>query len=150
MPQLIDLKIISRPTSQNRNFLAAIASICGTKDRIRHEINELGVLLSASSDPPWIRRVQFSDQSLCCSSIDCHRVISLSVASRAILQMDQTTSAYQVVFRYIRKRCKESDLDCGDSVRIGGGDQEAAGHLGWSLHNSAGFESYPVRENAII
>ena len=29
--QLIDLKMIFRPTSQNRNFLAAIASICGTK-----------------------------------------------------------------------------------------------------------------------
>ena len=51
-PQPIDLIMIFRPASQNRNLLAAITSICGTKGWIRHEINELGTLRLASSDPP--------------------------------------------------------------------------------------------------
>ena len=70
------------------------------------------------------------------------------MASRAVLQMDQATSTHQVILWHIGERGKESNMDCGDSVRADGGGQEATGHLGGPLHNFAGFESYPVRENA--
>ena len=70
------------------------------------------------------------------------------MASRVVLQMDQATSTHQVILWHIGERGQESDLDCGDGVRTGGGGQEATGHLGGPLHNFADFESYSVRENA--
>ena len=76
------------------------------------------------------------------------RVIPLPMASRVVLQVDQATSTHQVILWHIGERGQESDMDCGDGVRAGGGGQEATGHLGRPLHNFAGFESYPVRENA--
>ena len=71
-------------------------------------------------------------------------------ASRAVLQVDQATSTHQVVLWHIGERGKESNMDCGDSVRAGGGGQEAAEHLGRSLHNFAGFESYLVSRKCLF
>ena len=76
------------------------------------------------------------------------RTLSLPVAGRTLLQVDQATPAHQVVLRHVGERGQDSDMDCGDGVCAGGGAEEAAGGLGRPLHNFAGFEPDAVRENA--
>ena len=71
------------------------------------------------------------------------------MASRVVLQVDQATSTHQVILWHIEERGQESDMDCGDGVRAGGGGQEATGHLGRPLHNFAVlsltlFEKMPI------
>ena len=75
------------------------------------------------------------------SAVKLHTLLDLRV------QVDQAASAHQVVLRHVGERGQDSDMDCGDGVCAGGGAQEAVGPLGRALHNFAGFEPDPVREN---
>ena len=72
------------------------------------------------------------DQGLSMKTVGDYRrrVIPLPMASRAVFQMDQATSTHQVILWHIGERGKESNMDCGDSVRAGGGGQETVEHLG--------------------
>ena len=71
--------------------------------------------------------VQFPDQSL--RRFGAHRctALSLPMAGRAVLQVDQAAPAHQVILRHVGERGQDSDMDCGGGVRAGGGAEEAAG-----------------------
>ena len=92
--------------------------------------------------------VQFLDESL--RGLGAHGCTALSspVAGRTLLQVDQAALAHQVVLWHVGERGQDSDMDCGDGVRAGGGAEEVTGDLGRPLHNFAGFEPDAVRENA--
>lgn len=71
------------------------------------------------------------------------------MASRAVLQVDQTTPAHQVVLWHFREFRQKPDMDCHLSVCALGHHQEAPGSQGKSLHNSTDIEPDSIRENAI-
>src|SRR5207253_4807895 len=88
------------------------------------------------------------DQQLLDPSAECRRSLSLTLADRTLLQMDQTTSAHQAVFRYFNQQRQDSNLDRRFRLCAGGDRQEAARPGAQSLHNSTDLESHAVRENA--
>lgn len=65
------------------------------------------------------------DQQFFVASNDNHRAIPLSLASRAIFQMDQTTSSDKVIFWNFGKCGKDSNLDCSGSLRTSRYHQKA-------------------------
>src|SRR5438552_3626257 len=88
------------------------------------------------------------DQQLLDPIAECRRSLSLPLADRTLLQMDQTTSAHQAVFRYFNQQRQDANLD----RRLGlcpSSDHQATARSGpQSLHNSTDLESHAVRENA--
>ena len=92
--------------------------------------------------------VQLLDQSPRRRGAHGCTALSLPMAGRALFQVDQAASSYQVILRYVGERGQDADMDCGDGVCAGCGAQEAVGPLGRALHNFAGFEFDPVRQNA--
>jgi hypothetical protein len=105
----------------------------------------------ASSDQIPRRRdrqaVCFSDQQLQSSSTDDCLALSVSLADRTVLQVDQTAPANQVIFRYIGECSQDSGLDCSLCVCVGRHHQEATQYQDKSLFNSTDFESNRFRNN---
>ena len=60
------------------------------------------------------------------------RSLSLPLANRVVLQMDQAASAYQVLLRYFRERGQVSNLDRRLGLRSG-------------RHSAKAAENYPIR-----
>jgi len=75
------------------------------------------------------------------------RSLSLSLANRIVLQMDQTASAYQVFLRYFRERGQVSNLDRSISLRSGRHPEKAAEHHRFALRNATNLKPHYVREN---
>ena len=72
------------------------------------------------------------------------------MAGRAVLQVDQTTPAYQVLLWHFRECRQKLDLDCHLSVCARGNHQETPWSQRKSLYNSTDSESDPIRESAIV
>jgi hypothetical protein len=79
-------------------------------------------------------------QQLCTARADDHRTVSMPLASGAVLQMDQATSSYQAVLRYVRKRGEDTNLDRRVGVRLDCHRQEETGHLSQPLRNATDLE----------
>src|SRR5438552_1112278 len=88
------------------------------------------------------------DQQLLDPSAERRRSLSLPLANRTLLQMDQTTSAHQEIFRYFNQQRQDANLDRRRGLCAGSDYQATARSGPQSLHNSTDLESHAVRENA--
>lgn len=88
-----------------------------------------------------------SDQSIW--STGCHdlRLVQGALASRVVLQMDQTAPTYQEVLRHIAKRGEGTNLDRSSSVRARGHRQEAAQPGCLAVHFATDIFTHAVRKN---
>ena len=78
-----------------------------------------------------------------------HRaVVQSSLASRVVLQVDQTTPAHQVVLRNVGERRQDPNLDSRLRLRARGHRQEAAWSRPQPLHNPTDSERRPIRDDA--
>ena len=75
-------------------------------------------------------------------------VVSQSLASGTIFQMDQTESQNQKLLRYIRKRCEDPNLDSHLSVRSRCHHEKGTSSQREPLHNFTGVERFSFRKNA--
>jgi hypothetical protein len=75
--------------------------------------------------------------------------LSMPLASRIILQMDQAASSDQSLFRYFRERRQNSNLDRGVGLRACRHRQKAPQPVGQSLRNATDLEPHDVRAIAI-
>lgn len=87
------------------------------------------------------------DQQLYASSINRYRSISMPMAGRAVLQMDQTTPSDQSLFRDFRKRGEDPNLDCSLGLRLGCNPQKAFKYIIQPIRNSTDLESNSVRKS---
>src|SRR6185369_6316306 len=76
--------------------------------------------------------------------------LSQPMASRTLLQMDQTASANQGVLRYYRECFEDSNLDRDLNLRAGRDRQETSKSARQSLQNSTDSQRQRFRENAAL
>jgi hypothetical protein len=118
----------------------------------------LSSLASASAYPDALRKVSFvnaetgkktgfSDQQLLFARRDRRRSLQATLASGAILQMDQATLAHQGLLRNQRERREDPNLDRRFGLRSGRHRTQTARTGGQSLPNPTGAQSNSVREN---
>ena len=88
------------------------------------------------------------DQQLHRTGADDCPTLSLPLAGRTVLQMDQTAFAYQSLLRHFRECGAHPSLDRHLRICPGGHRQKAAVPLGQPLHHSTDFEPFAFRENA--
>src|SRR6185295_4879606 len=87
------------------------------------------------------------NQQLFYPGIDGRRSLPLSLANRTLLQMDQTASSHQKLFRHFRQQRQDPSLDRRHCLSAGGNRQEAPETQARSLHFVTDPESHPLREN---
>ena len=105
----------------------------------------------ASSEIQRSRDVQaigVFDQLVQRPSFDDCDVVSSSLASGVIFQMDQTTSANQAVLWHHSQRRQDTNLDYCERLRPRCDSQKTAGSRAKPLHIATDSEPQPVRENA--
>ena len=90
----------------------------------------------------------FSDQQLRLARKNHCRSVLLSVAHRALFQMDQATPQDKGILRHIRECGKDPDMDRYFCVCACGNHKKAFETGSKSLHNSTDFKRYPLRESA--
>ena len=73
--------------------------------------------------------------------------LQVPLAGGTVLQMDQTTPAYQSILRYYRERGEDTDMDCNLGLCAGSNNQKATESGFKSLHNSTDFEPNLIRES---
>lgn len=88
-----------------------------------------------------------SDQQFHVARIDDYRTLSMSLAGRTVLQMDQTTSSHQNILRDVGECRENTNLDGGFRIRPGCHYQKAPQSRRFALHFITGIFSHPVREN---
>ena len=90
----------------------------------------------------------FLNQQLYAPCVDYRSALSMSLADRTILQMDQTASPNQSFLWYNRECRQNPDLDCHHRLCVGGNRQKTTevGTEG-SLHNSTDFKRHSFRKN---
>ena len=81
-------------------------------------------------------------------AIDSRGSLSLPLANRIVLQMDQATSAHQKLFRHFRQQRQDPNLDRGHCLCAGSNCQKALGPEARSLHFATDSKSHSFRENA--
>jgi hypothetical protein len=92
--------------------------------------------------------IQLSDQQLCHPGTNSGRPVSLPLAGRTVLQMDQTAPAHQIFFRHVRECGEDSDMDCHLRLCAGRHHQEATQSQHRSLHNFTDFEPCTFRKRS--
>jgi hypothetical protein len=80
------------------------------------------------------------DQQLRFACADYRSALSLPLAGRTILQMDQTASADQAVLWHYRKCSEDADMDCNFALRLSRHREKTAQYRGFTLHNPTDFE----------
>ena len=70
-----------------------------------------------------------------------------TLAGGTVLQMDQTTPAYQGILRHDQERREDTDMDCDLGLCAGSNNQKATESGFESLHNSTDFECHLIRES---
>src|SRR6266446_6227859 len=91
--------------------------------------------------------ISAANQQLFYPRVDGCRSVSLSMANRIVLQMDQTTSSNQEFFRHFRQQRQDPSLDCHHCLRVSSSSQEALGTEVRSLHFVTDPQSHPFRQN---
>jgi hypothetical protein len=86
----------------------------------------------------------FSDEQFEHSGFDCCQTLSIALAYRTVLPMDQRPFAYQALLRHQPQCRKDSDLDRRERLPHGGHHSQAAETAGISPQNFATFEHSPV------
>jgi hypothetical protein len=90
---------------------------------------------------------RLSDQQLHLATTDDRATVSQPLASRVVLQMDQTTPAHQKVLRHFDECLEDSNLDCHLGLRPRSHCQKGVAPRWQSLHNSPNLECHIIREN---
>ncbi len=95
------------------------------------------------------KQMRKGSRGLCphCARPHHHPIIPLPLASRALLQMDQATFAYQSLLRNLRECRQNPDLDCYLHLRPRRYSQETSQTGAESLHNSTDSQPDRFREN---
>ena len=107
-----------------------------------------------------LRRIRFKDpeteqdadlphQQLRLAGTHDHRALSLPLAGRTVLQVDQAASSDQSLLRYLGERGQIADLDRGVGLRPRRHRQEASPALRQPLRNPTDPEPDHVRTNAV-
>ena len=73
--------------------------------------------------------------------------LSLSLAGRAVFQVDQAKPENQDVLWNFRKRRQDPDMDCSIRLCHRRDNEKTAQHQGQPLHNSTGLERISIRTN---
>src|SRR5690606_33631081 len=89
-----------------------------------------------------------SDQQLHVARTDDYRALSVSLAGRTVLQMDQTTSSHQNILRDVGECRENTNLDSGFRIRPGCHYQKAPQSRRLALHFITGLFSHTLRENS--
>jgi len=122
------------------------------------QIIRLKVFYSRQGYPEKLRRVHYldadsnrrlvpTDQQLHSLGSGHRRSLSLPVAGRTLLQMDQAAPAHQSVLWDDRQCSQNSSLDRDLSLRLGSDRQKAAQPRSEPLQHSPGLERHAFREN---
>src|SRR5215510_12888485 len=98
--------------------------------------------------PPVWKNSGLSDQQLRLARAHDHSALSLALANRIVLQMDQTASAYQSFFRYHRKRGQNSNLDRYLRLRARGHRQKTSQLIGEPLRTPTNSKSDFIRKSS--
>src|SRR5271169_428926 len=112
--------------------------------------------LSRQASPRQILRLRnrknigLPDKQFYPAGIDHCKIVSLSLAGGAILQMDKAKPAHQKLLWHFGERRKNSNLDCRVSLCAGRPTQKAAQHSIESLHNFTNSQRLSFRENTVI
>ncbi len=89
-----------------------------------------------------------SNEQLHFTVFDHLYAIPVSLAGRAIFQMDQTKSPNKDLLRHIGECRQDSDMDCCVGLCACGHHEKTAKYSGQSLHNFTGAQRLCLRENA--
>ena len=76
------------------------------------------------------KAVGVPDQQLHAAGNHYHRALSMPVAGRVVLQMDQAASSYQSFLWHFRERCQNSSVDCCLHLPAGRYREKTTPHLG--------------------
>ena len=112
--------------------------------------------LSGKTSPDQILRCRAQstadifNQSLHARSHQDCSTLQMPLEDRTVFQMDQTTPAYQSIFRHIRKCRQNSNLDRDIHLRADSHYQERAETQAKPLHNSTNFERNHFQQNIYI
>ena len=104
----------------------------------------------ATYQVPRYRKQQRSGlyyQQLRFTCIDHRRALPLPLASRAVLQVDQTASAYQAILRHFRECGENADMDCYLRLRLSRHREEKTQNRGFALYNITDTKSDSFRKN---
>ena len=74
----------------------------------------------------------------------------MPLAGGTVFQMDQAAPSDQSVFRHLRERRQNTDMDCGVNLCAGGYHKKTAQTGIEPLHNSTDFERNAFRESLYI
>jgi len=94
------------------------------------------------------QRARFLNQQLHSTGINNSRTVSVSLADRDLLQMDQAAPTYQSVLWHHRECRENPNLDCHHGIRVGSHHQKTTKDRSEPLHNSTDFECDTFRKNA--
>ena len=90
------------------------------------------------------------DQPLLSAGYHGCPALPLSLANRAILQVDQAASPNQGLLWHIGERREDPNLDCDLRLRAGRYRQETSEPRKKPLHNFTDFERHLIRESALV
>lgn len=90
-----------------------------------------------TSPSVWSRRLASSTSTT---------ALPLSLAGRAVLQVDKTASSYQTLLRHLRERSKNTDMDCNLNIRPSRHREEKTQNRGFALHNITDTKSDSVQK----
>ena len=91
----------------------------------------------------------FSDQQFHPAGAHDCRTLSVPLAGGAVLQVDQTAPAHQIVFRNFRERCQDTSLDRGFRLCSRRNHQKTAQSQGQPLLAPTDFEPDRFRNNTL-
>ena len=111
-------------------------------DALSHRLAPSSLLLSRNRPT-----ISAANQQLFYPRVDGRCSLSLSLANRTLLQMDQTTSPHQKFFRHFRQQRQDPSLDSHHCLCVSSSRQEALGTQARSLHFVTDPESHPFRQN---
>ena len=88
-----------------------------------------------------------SNQQFRLASADYRSAISLQMAGRIILQMDQAASSNQAVLWHHRECSQDSNMDRHHRLRPGCHRKKATQYRGFAIYHPTDFKSHSFREN---
>ena len=112
------------PSARPRYWCAQRSNHCldwsQNGDALSHRLAQSSLLLSRNRPT-----ISAANQQLFYPRVDGRRSLSLSLANRTLLQMDQTTSPNQKLFRHFRQQRQDPNLDRHHCLRASSHRQEA-------------------------
>ena len=112
-----------------------------SRKALSHPASTSQLLLGTNRSVPGLFNQQLFHRS---SDRSC--ALSLSMANRTVLQVDQATSSNQTLLWHLTQQCQNSNLDCRGRLRAHRNHKKEAGSEAKSLHNPTSPERDSVRK----